>query len=229
MASTVTIDLRQVARGLDIPLRQVQAAVELLDEGNTVPFITRYRKDQTGGLDEEQIRADSRPADEDAAAGRPQADDPPLDRVAGQADREAGQADSRGRARPSGWKTSICRSSPRSRRWPRWPARAGWSRWPARSSKAAPTVRRSRRPGGRLRQHRSPGAHGGRRPAGRRPHPGRAVQRAGRAAAAAPRDPAADRRVRQRRVAGDQGEGGGRRREGRKAEGEGRREKASDG
>jgi transcriptional accessory protein Tex/SPT6 len=56
MASTVMIDLRQVGRGLDIPLRQVQAAVELLDEGNTVPFVTRYRKDQTGGLDEEQIR-----------------------------------------------------------------------------------------------------------------------------------------------------------------------------
>ena len=56
MATTVTIDLRQVGRGLDIPLRQIQAAVELLDEGNTVPFITRYRKDQTGGLDEEQIR-----------------------------------------------------------------------------------------------------------------------------------------------------------------------------
>ena len=56
MASTVTIDLRHVARGLDFPLRQIQAVVELLDEGNTVPFITRYRKDQTGGLDEEQIR-----------------------------------------------------------------------------------------------------------------------------------------------------------------------------
>ena len=35
--------------------RQVQSAVALLDEGNTLPFITRYRKDQTGGLDEEQI------------------------------------------------------------------------------------------------------------------------------------------------------------------------------
>jgi len=56
MSIPITIDLRQVARGLDTPLRQVQAAVELLDEGNTVPFITRYRKDQTGGLDEEQIR-----------------------------------------------------------------------------------------------------------------------------------------------------------------------------
>ena len=54
--TTVTIDLRQLARGLDTPLRQIQATVELLDEGNTVPFITRYRKDQTGGLDEEQVR-----------------------------------------------------------------------------------------------------------------------------------------------------------------------------
>ncbi len=56
MPETVTIDLRHVARGLGIPLRQVEAVVELLDDGNTVPFITRYRKDQTGGLDEEQIR-----------------------------------------------------------------------------------------------------------------------------------------------------------------------------
>lgn len=56
MASMVTIDLRQIARSLNIPLRQVEATVELLDGGNTVPFITRYRKDQTGGLDEEQIR-----------------------------------------------------------------------------------------------------------------------------------------------------------------------------
>jgi transcriptional accessory protein Tex/SPT6 len=56
MAITVTIDLRHVARGIGVPLRQIQTVVELLDEGNTVPFITRYRKDQTGGLDEEQIR-----------------------------------------------------------------------------------------------------------------------------------------------------------------------------
>jgi uncharacterized protein len=56
MSTTVSIDLRHVLRGLEVPLEQVQAVVELLDEGNTVPFITRYRKDRTGGLDEEQIR-----------------------------------------------------------------------------------------------------------------------------------------------------------------------------
>ncbi|MFH1268513.1 MAG: Tex-like N-terminal domain-containing protein [Planctomycetota bacterium] len=56
MGNPVTINLRHIARGLGIPFEQVQAVLELLDEGNTVPFITRYRKDQTGGLDEEQIR-----------------------------------------------------------------------------------------------------------------------------------------------------------------------------
>lgn len=56
MAEPVTINLRHVARGLGIPLRQVETVCELLDEGNTVPFVTRYRKDQTGGLDEEHVR-----------------------------------------------------------------------------------------------------------------------------------------------------------------------------
>lgn len=56
MSTTIAIDLRHVARGLGVSLSQVQTVVELLDDGNTVPFITRYRKDQTGGLDEEQIR-----------------------------------------------------------------------------------------------------------------------------------------------------------------------------
>jgi len=56
MGDPITINLRHLARGLGIPLRQIEAVLELLDEGNTVPFITRYRKDRTGGLDEEQIR-----------------------------------------------------------------------------------------------------------------------------------------------------------------------------
>ena len=56
MTETKTIDLGHVARDLNLPADKVQRTVELLDEGNTVPFITRYRKDLTGGLDEEQIR-----------------------------------------------------------------------------------------------------------------------------------------------------------------------------
>lgn len=53
----MSFDLGHVARDLGLPLDKVQRTVEMLDEGNTVPFITRYRKDQTGGLDEEVIRS----------------------------------------------------------------------------------------------------------------------------------------------------------------------------
>jgi uncharacterized protein len=56
MDISVEFDLEQVAKGLNLPIQSVRRTVELLDEGNTVPFITRYRKDQTGALDEEQIR-----------------------------------------------------------------------------------------------------------------------------------------------------------------------------
>jgi len=46
-----------LARELTLPERGVAAVVRLLAEGATVPFIARYRKEQTGGLDEVQIRA----------------------------------------------------------------------------------------------------------------------------------------------------------------------------
>ena len=36
--------------------QQVQAAVELLDAGNTIPFIARYRKEATGSLDDQVLR-----------------------------------------------------------------------------------------------------------------------------------------------------------------------------
>lgn len=57
MATRVSVDLSGLVGSLSISLPQVAKVVELLDAGNTVPFITRYRKDQTGGLDEEQIRS----------------------------------------------------------------------------------------------------------------------------------------------------------------------------
>ena len=52
----MNVDLAQVARDAELPLADVKQTVELLDDGNTIPFITRFRKDQTGGLDEDQIR-----------------------------------------------------------------------------------------------------------------------------------------------------------------------------
>jgi uncharacterized protein len=55
MASAIAIDLGRLARELSIGEDAIARTVALLDEGNTVPFITRYRRDQTGGLDEQQI------------------------------------------------------------------------------------------------------------------------------------------------------------------------------
>ena len=46
-----------IAQELELPLPRVDAVVRLLAEGNTVPFIARYRKEVTGSLDEIQIRA----------------------------------------------------------------------------------------------------------------------------------------------------------------------------
>jgi len=45
-----------VAKELTLPKQKVQATADLLGEGNTVPFISRYRKEATGNLDEVQIR-----------------------------------------------------------------------------------------------------------------------------------------------------------------------------
>src|SRR3954465_11768137 len=50
------LDLSRIAQDLQIRKIQVEAVVQLLDEGNTIPFITRYRKERTGGLDEELLR-----------------------------------------------------------------------------------------------------------------------------------------------------------------------------
>lgn len=52
---------RMIAQELNVRPEQVNAAVNLIDDGNTVPFIARYRKEVTGGLDDTQLRTlDSR-------------------------------------------------------------------------------------------------------------------------------------------------------------------------
>ena len=47
---------QRIAGELGVAVRQVSAAVELLDGGATVPFIARYRKEATGTLDDTQLR-----------------------------------------------------------------------------------------------------------------------------------------------------------------------------
>lgn len=48
--------IQHIAKELSVHVKQVSAAVALLDEGATVPFISRYRKEVTGGLDDTQLR-----------------------------------------------------------------------------------------------------------------------------------------------------------------------------
>jgi uncharacterized protein len=48
--------LLHIAQTLNLPMRGLVAVIELLDDGGTVPFIARYRKEATGNLDEVQIR-----------------------------------------------------------------------------------------------------------------------------------------------------------------------------
>ena len=48
--------IRTLAQELGIKTGQAEAAVKLIDEGNTIPFIARYRKEVTGALNDEVLR-----------------------------------------------------------------------------------------------------------------------------------------------------------------------------
>lgn len=48
--------IQKITEELNVKKWQVEAAVKLIDEGNTIPFIARYRKEATGTLDDEQLR-----------------------------------------------------------------------------------------------------------------------------------------------------------------------------
>ena len=48
--------IKKIASELEVQTWQAEAAVKLIDEGNTIPFIARYRKEATGTLDDEQLR-----------------------------------------------------------------------------------------------------------------------------------------------------------------------------
>lgn len=51
------MDINQkITEELGVKKWQVEAAVKLIDEGNTIPFISRYRKEATGSLNDEQLR-----------------------------------------------------------------------------------------------------------------------------------------------------------------------------
>lgn len=56
MEDVTPVSLRPIAAAMGRPLAHVEAAVALFDEGNTIPFVARYRKEQTGGMDDEELR-----------------------------------------------------------------------------------------------------------------------------------------------------------------------------
>src|SRR5947207_6136155 len=56
MYEASSFECSRIAQDLQIRKVQVESVVQLFNEGNTVPFITRYRKERTGGLDEDVIR-----------------------------------------------------------------------------------------------------------------------------------------------------------------------------
>ena len=47
--------IKEVRKKVKVSEKQINVVLGLLEEGNTIPFIARYRKEQTGGLDEEEI------------------------------------------------------------------------------------------------------------------------------------------------------------------------------
>ena len=51
------IIIENISNDLKITTKQVEVTLKLLEEGNTIPFISRYRKEATNGLDEEAIKS----------------------------------------------------------------------------------------------------------------------------------------------------------------------------
>src|SRR5436309_1723411 len=56
MYEATSFECSRIAQDLQIRKIQVECVVQLFNEGNTIPFITRYRKERTGGLNEEALR-----------------------------------------------------------------------------------------------------------------------------------------------------------------------------
>ena len=49
--------INEISKELNISEKRIKAALKLLEDGNTIPFIARYRKEATGSLDEEELRS----------------------------------------------------------------------------------------------------------------------------------------------------------------------------
>ncbi len=126
MDNPIQVDLGRIAQDLQIKRIQVESVVHLLDEGNTVPFITRYRKETTGNLNEVVIREiQLRVQRLRELAERKETILKAIEAKIARA--RFGKAAIRAAEIPSGLRTSICHSNPRSGPRPRTHATAGSS------------------------------------------------------------------------------------------------------
>ena len=166
----------RIAEELGVKEQQVQAAVELLDGGATVPFIARYRKEATGSLDDAQLRTlEERLRLSARAGGRAarRSSTPSASRESSTPTLEA--AIMRGRQPRRGSRTSTSPTSPSAARRPRSPGRRGWSRSPTLLLGDPHAVTRRQRGAYVIgRQERRRRGGGARR---RARHPGRALRR----------------------------------------------------
>lgn len=114
---------------LGIPERQISSTLHLLDEGATIPFISRYRKEATGGLDEVQIENIKEQHDK-------------LCDIAKRKETILSTINEQGKLTPElekrinatwnlrNWRTSTSPTNPNGRPVPKRPARKDWNRWP---------------------------------------------------------------------------------------------------
>ena len=131
---------------LQIGRNQVEAAVKLIDEGNTIPFIARYRKEATGSLNDEVLRQ----LDERLRYLRNLEDK--KEQVIGAIRAQekltpALEKQIRDAATLVGWKIFIFRTARNGAPVPELPVRKGWNRWQSgfTSRKRAAAWRRRRR------------------------------------------------------------------------------------
>ena len=135
--------LVHISKQLDVPLKGMVAVIGLLDEGATVPFIARYRKEVTGNLDEVQIRD----VQEKLEYFRELEDrrETVLASIEEQGKLTPGVA---GRASRRRWKrrssrTCTCPTSPSGGPRPPSPASAAWNRWRSTCGTSRPGEMRS--------------------------------------------------------------------------------------
>ena len=135
---------QRIAAELGVGVAQVAAAVELLGEGATVPFIARYRKEKTGGLDDTQLRKLEerlgylRELEDRRATVLKSIEEQ------GKLTPELRALDQRRRRPRSSWRTSTCPTSPSAAPRRRSRARPASSRWPTRCCKNPALVAGSR-------------------------------------------------------------------------------------